>query len=153
MGAISLSLLFAAGYSSLLPSAQSSTFVFIITILLICTFLMLSLKGILIVAALCTLYLGFALFLIEQSNRAILQPDNVISIILISAVAITVAQFSYSSRRQRFAYEIVIRRYNEFLKDLAALDGLTGVPNRRTVDEVIASIQAIASRQPVAFQY
>lgn len=150
LGVVSLALFLAVVYTGQLTLAQGNTFVLILTIFLICTCLVLSPAEILVVAAPSLLYLGFILFVSRDSSRAITQTANMLAIGLVSAILITVAYFLYSTCRQRFKYEAFIRRYNKFIETLTSFDGLTDVPNRHKIDEIAASIQAIAAREKIS---
>ncbi|GEM_PF-627000 len=149
---VSLGLFLSAVISAQMSSTQGSTVIFLVGMLVISTFLILPLPEILGVMALGLIYQGVAILLSPGANRAIAQPGNIINVTTMTLLALTIAHMSYNARRQRFAYELVIRQHNQFLQTIAALDGLTGVPNRRKVDETAATIQAFAARDraPVA---
>ncbi|MBN2145938.1 MAG: GGDEF domain-containing protein [Anaerolineales bacterium] len=150
LGFASLGLLLTAMVAAQVMLTQGSTFIFIIAILLLSTFLILPLVEILGILAPSALYLAFAILRLAGGRLGIALASNLVNIASVTAFAILVAHLTYRARKQRFAYEVVIRRHNEFLRNIAALDGLTGVANRRKIDETVASIQAYATRDQIS---
>ena len=149
LGAAGLSLLFSAIITGKTPASQGTTFLFIINTLLTSSFLFLSLAEMLGVVAPSAVCIVLARFGPGGGELAIAQTSNALNIVAVTAFSIMVAHVSHSSRKRRFAYELLIRRHNDFLAGLANLDGLTGVPNRRKIDETVEGIQALASREKI----
>jgi diguanylate cyclase (GGDEF)-like protein len=55
--------------------------------------------------------------------------------------------FSLPIVRARVGTHLELKRYRDLLKDHAFVDGLTGIPNRRRFDEVLAQAWAMGARQ------
>lgn len=147
LGAASLSLFFAAIITGLAPASQGGTFVFIINLLLTSTFLTLSLPTMLGITLPSIIYLASVLFFTRNDDMALALTSTSINITAVTAFAIMVSHFLYRSRHQRFIYEVMIRRHNTYLENLATLDGLTGVANRHKIDQAIANIERLAERE------
>ncbi|MEI6180112.1 MAG: GGDEF domain-containing protein [Chloroflexales bacterium] len=150
LGGASLSLFFAAQLTVIAPAAQGGTFVFVINLLLTSTFFILSLRQIVGVAGPSLIYLGVAIVKAVGGELALSLTSNIINIVAVTAFAIMVAHFLYRAQRQRFSYEMVIRQHNAHLQSLATLDGLTGIPNRRKINETVALLQTLATREQLA---
>ncbi|MEI8165233.1 MAG: GGDEF domain-containing protein [Chloroflexales bacterium] len=150
LGAASLSLFFAARLTAIASATQGGTFIFVINLLLTSTFFILSLRQIIGVAGPSLIYLGGAIFQAIGGGLALSLTSNIINIVAVTAFAIMIAQFLYRARHQRFCYEVVIRQHNAYLHNLATLDGLTGIPNRRKVNEMLTLLQTLATREQLA---
>jgi len=152
LGMAGLGMTLIAVLSGNVLTSQGNTFLYIIAILLLSLLLVLPFKEMLAVTAPGILYMGWAIATVLRGELEAARLANIINIISVTAFAFLAAQLSYQARRQRFSYERIIQRHNEQLKTLAELDGLTGVANRRKVDEIMAVIQAFAARDriPVA---
>ncbi|MBN1662208.1 MAG: GGDEF domain-containing protein [Deltaproteobacteria bacterium] len=148
--AVGFSILFTAMISGQVATTQSNTFIFIINILLVSTFLVLPVSEFLGIAAPGILYLGIVMYRAMEGGLSDTLAGNIANIASVTALSILAAHLTYVARKQRFTYEIVIRRQNEVLKAIASLDGLTGIANRRKIVETAAAIEAFAVRDQIS---
>ena len=150
LGMVGLGMTLIAVLSGNVLTSQGNTFFYIIAILLLSFLLVLSFKEMLGVIAPGILYMGYAIGKVLRGELGVALVANIVNIIAVTAFAILAAHLSYQARKQRFTYERIIQRHNEYLKTLAELDGLTGVANRRKVGEIMATIQAFAVRDRIS---
>ena len=150
LGMVGLGMTLIAVLSGNVLTSQGNTFFYIIAILLLSFLLVLSFKEMLGVIAPSILYMGYAIGKVLRGELGVALVANIVNIIAVTAFAILAAHLSYQARKQRFTYERIIQRHNEYLKTLAELDGLTGVANRRKVGEIMATIQAFAVRDRIS---
>jgi diguanylate cyclase (GGDEF)-like protein len=150
LGMVGLGMTLIAVLSGNVLASQGNTFFYIIAILLLSFLLVLSFKEMLGVIAPSILCMGYAIAKVLRGELGVSLVANIVNIIAVTAFAILAAHLSYQARKQRFTYERIIQRQNEYLKTLSELDGLTGVANRRKVGEIMATIQAFAVRDRIS---
>lgn len=140
--AATLSLLFSAIITAMSTPEQGHTFLYIINILLTATFLHFSLAELFIVVAPSILLL---LHVLKHFDYSILRINaNWINIVAISLFAFAIAHTALVGRLSHLHSKKVIEEQNEALKQLAELDGLTGIGNRRKIDMMLTSEARLA---------
>lgn len=148
LGAAGLSLFCSALIAGHAPPETGYTFIFIINILLTAALFTLDPFEIGVVTAPSLLYLGG--LMIGEPTRAVSQTGNVINIVAVSVFAVVIAVFGWQGRRRRHLYEVLLHESNRTFRDLADRDGLTGVANRRKIDEMIVFYDQVAGREPIS---
>lgn len=143
-GAAGLSLFFASLITSILSVDNGYTFLYIINCMLTASFLYLSFVQILLVLMPSILWFVFVLMTVQDTALNLV--GNVVNIFAVSAFAILIAGLSYQDRVTIIDSQQMIKRHNKALQDLAELDGLTLLLNRRKFDQVLAIEWAHAQR-------
>jgi diguanylate cyclase (GGDEF)-like protein len=148
LAAAALSLFFSASITITIATGHGTTLLYVINILLTGAVFYLfpwELVGIVVPSS---ILLGYAMF--AGQGSAMGELNNQINVIGITFFALLVSFFNWRSRRERFVYETTIRKNNELLKSLADLDGLTNIANRRKIDQLLISVNAIAHREGIS---
>ncbi len=138
--------LFASGITVYNVSQDTATLVYIVVVLLIGAFLFLDSASfmIIVVPGLVTLYVGLFSKTIEPS-RLIAVLVNVTALHFFAGV---LALFNMKMKERQFESERALNRLNNELKALSERDGLTGLPNRRKIEETIEFWKAVFARKP-----
>jgi len=138
--------LFSSGVTVYNVSADTATLVYIVVVLLVGAFLFLDSASfmIIVVPGLVTLYVGLFSKTVEPS-RLIAVLVNLTALHFFSGV---IAQFNLKMKVRQFESDRALNRLNNELKALSELDGLTGLPNRRKIDETIEFWKGVYARKP-----
>ncbi len=137
---------FASGITVYSVSSDTASLVYIVVVLLVGAFLFLDSATFMIIVtpALVLLYIG----VLSQS----LNPSRVIAVLVnITAMhvfAAFIVVFNLRLKEAQFASEEEKRALHEEIKALSELDGLTGIPNRRKIAEIIDFWKAVYARKP-----
>ncbi len=133
--AASLSLFFSAIITGLTSLTTGYTFLFIINCMLTAAFLCLSLKEIVLIMLPSILYLGWVVITNEHSQLIFL--GNVMNILSTVVFSLAICSRAYDRQKHLFHSNLMIYAHNQMLLNLAELDGLTQLPNRRKFDQVL----------------
>lgn len=150
LGGAAMSLFCSAILSGLVNAPSGAPLAFIINILVTSAFLFLPFWEILAIIGPSIIYLGALTYSALSAGITTNLSSSINNIMAVTIFSIMLAHLLYRARRQRFMYEKMILQHNEFLKNLAGHDGLTGVDNRRKIDESIAAIQTLAAREQIS---
>lgn len=146
-GAATLSLFFSSLITGMLSVDRGYTYLYIINCMLTASFFYVSFAEMLLILTPSVVYLVLVMLLTE--NTALSLTSNVINIFTVTAFSILIATLSYQDRVAIIDAQEVINRHNKTLLDLAELDGLTRIPNRRKFDQVLGLEWAHALRNAV----
>lgn len=138
--------IFASGITVYNVSTDTSTLVYIVVVLLIGAFLFLDSASfmIIVVPGLVTLYVGLFSRTIEPSRLITV----LVNITALHFFAGMIALFNLKMKERQFESDRSLAKLNNELKALSELDGLTGLPNRRKIDETFEFWKAVYSRKP-----
>jgi diguanylate cyclase (GGDEF)-like protein len=148
LGTAALSLFFSASITLAIAEGQGTTLLYVINILLTAALFYLPPGELLCIVLPGSIVLGTAM--VSGSDSAVGELSNQINVATITIFSFLVSFFNWRSRRERFVYETTIRKNNELLKSLADLDGLTNIANRRKIDQLLISVNAIAHREGIS---
>lgn len=140
--------LFASGITVYNVSNDIASLVYIVMVLLVGAFLFLDSASfmIIVVPGLVTLYVGLFSKTVEPS-RLIAVLVNITALHFFAGV---IAMFNLKMKESQFESDRTMTRLNNELKALSELDGLTGLPNRRKIDDTIEFWKAVFARKPDA---
>lgn len=141
-GATGLCLLFASLITALLSVEQGSTFLYLINVLLIGSFLYLSFLEMICIIAPSFLILFISIIFTPSSILMI--NGNLINVIASTAFAVVIAQTILSSKLKQLSSSQTILNQKIELEYLIDLDGLTRIPNRRKLESYYLSHPHIA---------
>ncbi len=131
-GATGLCLLFASLITAVLSVEQGSTFLYLINILLIGSFLYLSLLEMICIIA--PSFLVLVLSILFTLGSILLVQGNFVNVIASTAFAVVIAQTILTSKLTQLASIQIILDQKKELEYLIDLDGLTRIPNRRKLE-------------------
>lgn len=131
-GATGLCLLFASLITAVLSVEQGSTFLYLINVLLIGSFLYLSLLEMICIISPSFLVLVLSIFFTPGS--ILLVQGNLVNVIASTAFAVVIAQTILTSKLTQLASTQTILDQKKELEYLIDLDGLTRIPNRRKLE-------------------
>ncbi len=138
--------LFASAITVYKVTAETATLVYIVVVLLIGAFLFVDSATFMIIVlpGLVTLYVGLFSRTIEPSRLVTV----LVNITAIHFFAGMLATFNLRMKERQFESDRALLRLNNELKALSELDGLTGLPNRRKIDEIIEFWKSVYARKP-----
>jgi diguanylate cyclase (GGDEF)-like protein len=128
-GATGLCLLFASMITTVLSVEQGSTFLYLINVLLIGSFLYLSCLEMICIISPSFLIFAFSIFF--NPSSILMVQGNVVNIIASTAFAVVIAQTILTSKLNQLSSTQTILDQKKELEYLIDLDGLTRIPNRR----------------------
>lgn len=131
-GATILCLLFASMITAVLSVEQGSTFLYLINVLLIGSFLYLSFLEIICIIAPSFLVLIVSIFITPAS--ILMVQGNIVNVIASTAFAVVIAQTILTSKLKQLSSTQTILDQKKELEYLIDLDGLTRIPNRRKLE-------------------
>lgn len=131
-GATGLCLLFAGMITAVLSIEQGSTFLYLINVLLIGSFLYLSFLEMIFLITPSFLVLIFSI--VFTPNSILMVQGNIINVIASTAFAVVIAQTILTSKLKQLASTQTILDQKKELEYLIDLDGLTRIPNRRNLE-------------------
>ena len=134
--AAGLSLFFSAAITGLTSLTTGYTFLFIINCMLTAAFLYLSLAEIIWLLLPSIIYLAYVILTNENSQLTFL--GNVMNILSTVMFSLAICARAYRRQWQLFIANLSIQTQNQKLTNLAEIDGLTQLPNRRKFDQVAA---------------
>ncbi len=146
--AAALSLLFSMLITVTYSADKGYTFLFIINVLLTCTFLYFT-----FVQVLAVIFPSFFVFIVALSSETLganLPLENVINIIAVGIFALAVSQMNLYSELSKFRFKQIIEKQNEELRNMAEIDELTGIANRRKINQYFAFIRDYVQREKLA---
>lgn len=145
--AAGLSLFFSAAITGLTSLTTGYTFLFIINCMLTAAFLYLSLAEIIWLLLPSVIYLAYVILTNENSQLTFL--GNVMNILSTVMFSLAICARAYRRQRQLFIANLNIQTQNQKLTNLAEIDGLTQLPNRRKFDQVAAIAWTHGQREGV----
>ena len=131
-GATGLCLLFASLITAVLSVEQGSTFLYLINVLLIGSFLYLSLSEMICIIA--PSFLVLVISILFTPGSILLVQGNFVNVIASTAFAVVIAQTILTSKLTQLASTQTILDQKKELEYLIDLDGLTRIPNRRKLE-------------------
>ena len=143
--AAGLSLFFSSAITGLTSLTTGYTFLFIINCMLTAAFLYLSFIEVLLLLLPSLLYLGFVILTNADSQLTFL--GNVMNILATVIFSLAICTRAYSRQRQLYLANLNIQAHNQKLLNLAEIDGLTQLPNRRKFDQVASIAWAHCHRE------
>lgn len=146
IAAAMLCTIFASGITVYSVSSDSASLVYIVVVLLIGAFLFLDSATFMIIVtpALMLLYAGILSQTLNPS-RAIAVLVNITAMHVFAAFIVV---FNLRLKEAQFTSEEEKRTLREEIKALSELDGLTGIPNKRKIAEIIDFWKAVYARKP-----
>lgn len=149
-GAASLSLLFSGVIMSLLFVNTGYTFIYIVNCMITGSFLYFSFFEILIV-----LWPTLGFFAVVMATSWQIIPNftsNLINIVTVTVFSVMIATMTYRSHVSLLDSQSLINEHNHFLKQLAEMDGLTRLPNRRKFEQIFCMewARAFREKQPLS---
>jgi diguanylate cyclase (GGDEF)-like protein len=145
--AASLSLVFSMLITVTYDSDQGYTFLFIINFLLTSTLLYLTFFEIFCVAA-----PSFVIFFIAVFDSRLghsLEIESIINIVAVSVFALAVSQMNFFSELAKFKLQRIVSEQNVELRSMAEIDELTGIANRRKINQYFSFVRTNAQRAGV----
>ncbi|WP_303867096.1 GGDEF domain-containing protein [Acetobacterium wieringae] len=130
--ATGLCLLFASLITAVLSVEQGSTFLYLINVLLIGSFLYLSLLE--VICIILPSFLVLVLSILFTPGSILLVQGNFVNVIASTAFAVVIAQTILTSKLTQLASTQTILDQKKELEYLIDLDGLTRIPNRRKLE-------------------
>ena len=127
-----LSMLITVTYTA----ANGYTFLFIVNMLLTGTFLYMSTGVLFLVAAPSFFIFVYSFF--DPRLQSSLSLENSINIVAVSAFVLVIAQMNYLGELAKFRLRRLVEAQNLELRDMAEIDELTGVGNRRKITQYFA---------------
>jgi len=146
--AASLSLVFSMLITVTYDSDQGYTFLFIINILLTSTLLYLTFFEIF-----CVVAPSFVIFFIAIFDSRLghsLNMESIINIVAVSIFALAVSQMNFFSELAKFKLQRIVSEQNVELRSMAEVDELTGIANRRKINQYFTFVRNNAQRTGVA---
>lgn len=131
-GATGLCLLFASLITAVLSVEQGSTFLYLINVLLIGSFLYLSLLE--MIGIIAPSFLVLVISIIFAPSSILMTQGNFINVIASTAFAVVIAQTILISKLKQLSSTQTILDQKKELEYLIDLDGLTRIPNRRKLE-------------------
>jgi diguanylate cyclase (GGDEF)-like protein len=131
-GATGLCLLFASLITAVLSVEQGSTFLYLINVLLIGSFLYLSLLE--MICLIVPSFLVLVISIIFTPSSILMTQGNFINVIASTAFAVVIAQTILISKLKQLSSTQTILDQKKELEYLIDLDGLTRIPNRRKLE-------------------
>lgn len=131
-GATGLCLLFASLITAVLSVEQGSTFLYLINVLLIGSFLYLSFLE--MIGIIAPSFLVLVISIIFTPSSILMTQGNFINVIASTAFAIVIAQTLLTSKLKQLSSTQTILDQKKELEYLIDLDGLTRIPNRRKLE-------------------
>lgn len=145
LGAATLSLVFSALVTAATSSSAGYTFVLIVNILLTATVLTMHPQETALIYTPC--FITLALGLASGRPSALQNAGNLINIVAVTLFALSNAWFQWQAALRAHRFEEVIKAQNHLLHQLSELDGLTGIANRRKLDQCLEGLSSLAKRQ------
>lgn len=136
-GATGLCLLFASMITAVLSVEQGSTFLYLINVLLIGSFLYMSFLEMICIIA--PSFLILVVSIIFSPSSILMVNGNLINVIASTAFAVVIAQTILSSKLKQLSSSQTILDQKKELEYLIDLDGLTRIPNRRKLESYYLS--------------
>jgi diguanylate cyclase (GGDEF)-like protein len=136
-GATGLCLLFASLITAVLSVEQGSTFLYLINVLLIGSFLYLSFLEMICLIA--PSFLVLVISIIFTPSSILMVQGNFINVIASTAFAVVIAQTILTSKLKQLSNTQTIMDQKKELEYLIDLDGLTRIPNRRKLESYYLS--------------
>lgn len=136
-GATGLCLLFASMITAVLSVEQGSTFLYLINVLLIGSFLYLSFLEMICIVA--PSFLVLVISIIFTPSSILMVQGNIINVIASTAFAVVIAQTILTSKLKQLSSTQTILDQKKELEYLIDLDGLTRIPNRRKLESYYLS--------------
>ncbi len=131
-GATELCLLFASLITTVLSVEQGSTFLYLINVLLIGSFLYLSFLE--MICLIVPSFLVLVVSIIFTPSSILMVQGNFINVIASTAFAVVIAQTILTSKLKQLSSTQTIMDQKKELEYLIDLDGLTRIPNRRKLE-------------------
>lgn len=149
-GAAFTSLMLSALITTSITVDQGYTYLYIVNLLLTSVFLTFTLTEFLFISGPCTLLV----FISAATPGSVMSiPGNWINILAVTFFSIVITHFNFHARLSQYRYIQIIERQNSVFQQLAEMDGLTNIANRRTIDVSLekAWITAMANSGSISF--
>jgi diguanylate cyclase (GGDEF)-like protein len=148
-GAVLLCLVFSAMITANYSEHAGYTYVYIINTLLVGAFLLLTVPEFIILAVpgLVVLIIG----LVTRDVHGVAARGILVNVIAITLFSGALSRYTYGLKHMQFETERQLKAANRELATLVNQDGLTGLPNRRKLDERISFWSSLLARRPHPF--
>lgn len=137
--AAGLSLLFSSLITAFQSMNNGPSYLYSITMMLICAFLVFPLRSLLQIMAPSALALVAGGLIMRRGVMA--DVNAIINLISISAFSLLISVFNYRSRVERHVQACLIARQASQLEAFGQVDGLTGLANRPRLDAFLAELE------------
>jgi diguanylate cyclase (GGDEF)-like protein len=133
VGAAALSLLFSSLLSTYISMVHGYSLVHVINLMLIGCFIFLSVAEFIVILAPSCLYLGY--FMATAPSMLLMEDVTLINITATTLFALLIVKMTLQSKLSNLKYEQELQKQNAINQQLANLDGLTNLYNRRFLEE------------------